>query len=163
MNWKTYALEIVAILALCAAVLFGGYRWGAAVTQRDAALAPRDTTVKWKVDTIKVNKIRVDTLRTTDTIVVHQGQPPGVAWYQAIGDTVIDGIDLRVAYNSPLPLSAQGFFSDILICIPPRIDSVRTVTITKTVTIVEEKINWWIPVAGVAVGAATAAILIKAN
>lgn len=161
MNWKSYALEIVAMLALCAAVLFGGYHWGAAVTQRDNALAPRDTTVKWKIDTVKIPEIRVKTITVTHIDTLRDSPPP--AWYKAEADTTLNGIHYEIAYLSPVPLSPEGFFTDLAIQLPPRIDSVRTEYITRTVTVVESRLAWeWI-VAGTAVGAAAAAILVKAN
>lgn len=146
------------ILSVCLVVvgfLTGAYYLGRHTMALDVAATPavRDTTVIVKRDTVKVPVIHADTVyvKTVDSTVVVP------RWWVAKADTTIDNVKMHMEYNSPLPLSTRGFFSDIDIQLPPRIDSVRTVTVIETKTVIEEKMAWpWIfgaLGAGVIVGA----------
>lgn len=151
------------ILALIVAVGFACFQWGAAEERAKIAAAPRDTTVKWRIDTVKVPEIHVKTITVTHIDTLWHEHPLPSTWYKAEADTTIGGLHYEIAYLSPVPLSPEGFFSDLIVQLPPRIDSVRTVYVTQTFTVVEERIVWPWVVGAFGVGAAAAAILVKAN
>jgi len=137
MNWK-YAIGVGLLLV---AVGFGSgwfvqeFRW-----EKKIATTPvqRDTTTVVRLDTVYIPKIyvkRVETVRIDST-------PTAPRWYVSVMDTSVERVQIHAEYNSPLPLSPRGFFSDISIQLPPRIDSIETVYIAEKVTFVVEETNW---------------------
>ena len=117
--------------------------------------AKRDTVNSVRIDTVRIPVVRADTVyvRRVDSTA----STP--RWWIAKADTVIDGAKIHLEYNSPLPLSPRGFFSDFAVQLPPRIDSVRTVYVTETRTVVDERIAWeWI-VTAAAVGTVVGALV----
>lgn len=130
---------------------------------RDSVWRERLANTPAKRDT--VNSVRIDTVRIpvvrADTVYVRQVDSTATTprWWIAKADTVIDGAKIHLEYNSPLPLSPRGFFSDLAVQLPPRIDSVRTVYVTETRTVVDERIAWeWI-VTAAAVGTVVGALV----
>ena len=130
---------------------------------RDSVWRERIASTPAKRDT--VNSVRIDTVRIpvvrADTVYVRRVDSTASTprWWIAKADTVIDGAKIHLEYNSPLPLSPRGFFSDFAVQLPPRIDSVRTVYVTETRTVVDERIAWeWI-VTAAAVGTVVGALV----
>jgi len=97
-----------------------------------------DSVQTVRVDTVKIKTVRADTVYVTRV----DSTPQAPRWWTAVADTTVEGYGLHVEYNSPLPLAARGFFSDIVIEPPPRLDSVRTVTVTVEKVIVEDRMAW---------------------
>jgi hypothetical protein len=136
-NWKA---QLGIGLLIVAVAVAGVWLWRDSVWKGRIASSPiqRDTTTVVRMDTVVIPVIR------TKTIYVKSVDSTSTTprWWIAKADTVVDGIALHAEYNSPLPLSARGFFSDISIQLPPRIDSVETVYIAEKVTFVVEETNW---------------------
>lgn len=137
MNWKAQAaigLLVVAV-AVAGVWLWRDSYWRGVI--RDSP-AVRDTTVTVVRDTVQIPVLRADTVYVR--MVDSTASTP--RWWIAKADTVIDGARIHLEYNSPLPLSPRGFFSDFAVQLPPRIDSVRTVYVTETRTVYEETVAW---------------------
>lgn len=137
MNWKA---QLGIGLLIVAVAVAGVWLWRDSVWRGRIQGSPADTaqTVNTVRDTIRVPVIRADTVYVSRVDSTHTAP----RWWIAKADTVIDGARLHVEYNSPLPLSPRGFFSDLEVQLPPRIDSVRTVTVTVTRTVIDERIAW---------------------
>jgi hypothetical protein len=151
LKWTAIAVAVLGVV-VTATWLYRDSVW----RERIASTPPeRDTTVTTVVDTVRVPVLRADTVYV-DRIDSTEAAP---RWWRAVADTTVDGAKIHVEYNSPLPLAVRGFFSDISVQLPPRIDSVRTVTIVETKTVIESRTAWeWIAGAG-AVGIVVGVLL----
>lgn len=154
MNWKA---QLGIGLLVVAVAVAGVWLWRDSVWRGRINSSPvqRDTTVVTVRDTVEIPVLRADTVyvRRVDSTA----STP--RWWIAKADTVIDGAKIHLEYNSPLPLSPRGFFSDFSVQLPPRIDSVRTVYVAERVTFVDERIAWeWI-VTAAAVGTVIGALV----
>lgn len=137
MNWKA---QLGIGLLVVAVAVAGVWMWRDSVWRGRILNAPatRDTSIVVVRDTVEIPVLRAD------TVYVRQVDSTATTprWWVAKADTVIDGARIHLEYNSPLPLSARGFFSDFSVQLPPRIDSVRTVYVTETRTVYEETVAW---------------------
>jgi hypothetical protein len=124
-------------------LLTAAFYFGRAV-ERDfvAGQGPVRDTVK-VTDTLRLERVvpvirRVETTRI-ETVLVQ----PGVPQYRARADTTLpNSIGVHITYNSPLPLSPLGFFSDMGVTLPDTLLKVQTVYITETKVIVEKELPW---------------------
>ena len=159
MNWKWAAVIAFALVLSHAVDGYLSYQWGKAKERSWWMNWSNKDTVRVEVsrpETVYVPKIivkRVEVARIDSTETVPRR-------YCAVADTVIDGAELHVEYNSPLPLSPRGFFSDISIRPPPRIDSVKTVYVMVPQPAVEDGMEWGYVVAGVIAGTCAGALAV---
>jgi hypothetical protein len=152
MNWKA---QLGIGLLVVAVAVAGVWLWRDSVWRERIVSSPvvRDTVQVVRVDTVRVPRIvikRVEVVRIDST-------PDAPRWYRAAADTTVSGYGLHFEYLSPLPLSESGYFANIAIDPPVRMDSVRTVTVTETRTVIDERLDWnWVLGAlgtGVSIGA----------
>jgi hypothetical protein len=155
-NWKA---QLGIGLLIVAVAVAGVWLWRDSYWRGKIASTPvqRDTTVQVRVDTVRVAVIHADTVfvRRVDSTATTP------RWWIAIADTTVDSAKIHVEYNSPMPLSSRGFFSDIAIQLPDRIDSVRTVYVAERVTFVEERIAWEWVAGSLAVGVIAGSLLAR--
>jgi len=65
-----------------------------------------------------------------------------IAWYSVWADTVSNKDTVYIRYNSPLPLSPKGYFSDLVIKQAPLEVKIDSTIITKLVMI-DSAIEWY--------------------
>ena len=154
LKWTAIAVAVLGV------IVTSTWLWRDSVWRERIANTPalRDTTVTIERDTVQIPVIRADTVYVS-RIDSSQEAP---RWWTVKADTTLSGAKIHVEYNSPLPLSPRGFFSDVSVQLPARIDSVRTVYVTEKVIVRDEVFLWQPVVIAGLVGMVSGALLLAA-